>query len=580
MKSYSDFGINVLNTASSGGETYATCPQCSPKRKKQNIKCLSVNIEKGVWHCHHCEWKGSLKSGEDRPSVRPKIRVKPQYAHDPVMRPEAEQFFRIRGIPLDLLLQEKISCQEAYMPTESDFIPCLLFPFVKNGEVVNVKYRGLREKCFRQVTDAEKVLYRQDHIAKKLVVVVEGEIDALSILLAGIDSVVSVPDGAPSPKAKAYASKFEFLDQDPDPFAEVEQIVLAVDNDEAGGVLRDELARRFGRDRCWQVTWPDECKDANDVLRKHGAEELRRCIEAARPWPIEDVITIDQIAEKMVVLANTGLPKGLSTGWPELDQVFTIAPGQLTIVTGIPSHGKSQFVDSLAINLCQLHGWRFAICSPEHHPVELHAVNLMEKWANRTVRRKRQDENYPPGVYLFKPSEMGQAIEEMNESLALIAPAESMSIPALLDRATSLVKRRGIQGLIIDPFNEFDHTRKGQSEVEYINDTVGNIRRWGRKWSVHTFVVAHPTKMLKDDLGNYPVPTPYDISGGAVWRNKADNCLTVWRDMLATDFKVEIHIQKVKWRNLGHAPEKIDLTFEPWTGRYRSVFEPELIVLD
>jgi len=123
--------------------------------------------------------------------------------------------------------------------------------------------------------------------------------------------------------------------------------------------------------------------------------------------------------------------------------------------------------------------------------------------------------------------------------------------------------------LIIDPWNEFDHTRdRHTTEVEYINETLGFVKRWARKWSVHVFIVAHPTKMPKMDDGSYPVPTSYDINGGAAWRNKGDNCLSVWRTMQPGDWLVDIHIQKVKWSNLGTMGEMRQLHFNIWTSRY------------
>jgi len=559
MKTWADF--NIMLPPGSGIELTTTCPQCSGKRKNSKAKCLSINTEKGVWVCHHCDFRGTLKAGEESPGR--KIYVRPVWTETPD-RDVIVEWFRQRGILPATLVQEGVSQQEAYMPQLEDTVPCIAFPYRKRGEIVNVKYRALQQKAFRQVAGAEKVLYRQDHIAKEYVAIVEGEIDALSLVQAGIDSVVSVPDGAPPVNTKNYTAKFTYLDQDPDPFEGAEKIVLAVDNDAPGTVLRDELGRRLGMDRCWFVDWPKDCKDANDVLIRYGAEFLRLCIEQARPFPVVDVITVADLADEIMALAASGLPRGLSTGWAQLDEVFTIVPGQLTIITGIPSHGKSQFVDALAINMMQLHGWQFAICSPENYPTALHGVNLMEKWTNATVRSAPITE-----ARMLHAHEIPAALAAMNASFVFIAPPDAMTIPAVLERATSLVKRRGVQGLILDPFNEFDHQReRGQTEAEYISNTLGEIRRWGRRWGVHVFLVAHPVKMQKDDQGNYPVPTPYDINGGAAWRNKSENCLTVWRDMNVTDGIVQIHTQKIRHRNLGVMPAMVELRFNRWTSRY------------
>src|SRR5688572_5527435 len=531
LNAFADFGIEAPSAYNSAGDGYTLCPQCSASRRKRTVKCLSVNEEKQTWHCHHCGWSGSLRAGEQQKPIKPKLIRKPVYPALTTLSEAAIAVCAWRKIPLALLIAERIGSIDAYMPSEEEFIPCLTFPYLKQSEVVNVKYRGVSTKTFRQEGNAEKVFYRQDAIRPDAVVVItEGEFDALSCVLAGYPASISVPDGAPSPTAKAYASKFEFLDQTPDPLANVEQIILAVDADPPGETLREELARRLGRDRCYTVTWPNGCKDANEVLVRFDVAALKYCLDAAKPWPVEDEMTVIDLAEATVMVAQRGLPPGLSTGWPALDAIFTVIPGQLTIVTGIPSHGKSMFVDALAVNLMQQHGWRFVICSPENHPPELHMVELMEKWTNKTVR------SVPPWgtAVRMTTSDMGPALEDMNQAFSLIVPTDAMTIPALLDRVTRLVKRRGVQGLIIDPYNEFDHQRgRGQTEAEYISDLLGAIRRWARQWSVHVFVVAHPRLMPKREDGTYDVPTPYDINGGAAWRNKADNCLAVWRDFNA-----------------------------------------------
>ena len=561
MKTFADFKIDLGSRT--GIEVAALCPQCEGTRKKKHVKCLSVNTEKGVWVCHHCDWRGTLKGGEDAPAR--KSYVRPTWVKPAPPDVTLANWFAHRGINEDIVAEEEITIVQKYLAQAEDTVPCLAFPFKKNGEVVNVKYRGVDTKAFQQVSGAEKILYRQDSIAKDMVFVVEGEIDALSVRMAGFDSVVSVPDGAPAVNTKDFTAKFTYLDQDPDPFDSVEKIVLAVDNDPPGKKLLEELARRLGRERCWTVQWPEGCKDANDVLCTHGAEVLQTCLLEAAPWPVEDVVTVLDLAEDIRRIAQSGLPRGLSTGWPSLDMVFTIAPGQLTVVTGIPSHGKSQFVDALAVNLMQTHGWRFVICSPENYPTSLHAVTLMEKWTAKTVRMDAPFQE----ASMLTPAEIDVALTEMYQYFKFIAPEDSMTIDDLLERCTVLVRTWGIQGLIIDPWNEFDHTRpRGMSEVEYINEKLGAVRRWARKWSVHVFIVAHPTKMQKKEDGTYPIPTPYDISGGAAWRNKSENCITIWRNISPGITTVEIHVQKVRWRNLGIMGESISLNFNRWTGRY------------
>lgn len=454
---------------------------------------------------------------------------------------------------------------EAYLAELEERVPCIAFPYRKRGEVVNVKYRGLTTKAFQQVGGAEKILYRQDAISKDRTVIVEGEIDVLSCIEAGVAAVVSVPDGAPAPTAKNYAAKFTYLDQDPEPFLGVNEIILAVDNDDPGKVLQAELARRLGFERCKFVTWPAGCKDANDTLLAYGCEVLTRCIEQAQSFPVEDAVAVVDLVDGVMEEYDHGPRKGLSTNWASVDKHYTVEPGQLTIITGIPSSGKSEWLDALCINLAVVQGWRFAMCSPENWPLKLHVEKLLEKYTGRPFRAGPTQR--------MSRHELANGLQWLDDQFTFIATDEALTIPSLLNRASQLVRRRGIKGLVIDPFNEFDHTRqKGQTETEYISDMLSMVKRWARKYQVHVWMVAHPQKLYRREDGSYPVPTPYDISGSSHWRNKADNCITVWRNMDEPELPVEVHIQKVRFKYIGSIG-LAKLTWDRVSGRYHDAPE-------
>lgn len=42
-----------------------------------------------------------------------------------------------------------------------------------------------------------------------------------------------------------------------------------------------------------------------------------------------------------------------------------MVPGELSIVTGVPNSGKSEWIDALLCNLAEQCGWSFALCSME-----------------------------------------------------------------------------------------------------------------------------------------------------------------------------------------------------------------------
>lgn len=563
MSTFENF--QIILGGRSGVEVQTTCPQCSHTRKKTKARCLSVNTLEGVWLCHHCDWRGSLKSGEESKSRPPKRIIRPQFEKPTAVPPAVRDWFARRGIPEVVVARHHITLQTAYLPQLEEEAPCLVFPYFRNGEAINLKFRSLEGKHFRQVKDAEKILYGLDDLTKDWAVIVEGECDKLALDVAGIGNAVSVPDGAPPTSSKPSETKFEYLANCAAQLDPLKKIVLAVDNDPPGKTLQDELSRRLGPDRCWRVTWPHGCKDANDVLLQHGPTALADCIADAKPIPLDGVFTVADLADDVMSLYREGLRGGVSTGWCSVDRHYTVRPGELTIVTGIPAHGKSQFLDALLVNLAREHDWTFGICSPENLPVARHVAKLIEQYTGWPFREG-------PTQRLPK-DELVPSLEWLHQHFCFIAPEESLTIGGLLDIGKSLVTRHGIRGLVVDPWNEFDHTRtSGQTETEHICNALTQIRRFARAHGVHIWLVAHPQKLCRKEDGSYPVPTPYDISGSAHWRNKADNCLTIWRDENEPEQPVRLYVQKVRFREVG-TPGKVELRWNKVNGRYEDTQE-------
>jgi twinkle protein len=245
---------------------------------------------------------------------------------------------------------------------------------------VNRKYRTIESKNFRLETGCELVLYGLDDIEPEQCFWVEGEVDKLTVEVAGVRSVVSVPNGAPPTNAKNYAALLGFLEADREKLEAVKHHVIAVDADPPGEALATELARRLGPEKCSRVPWPQGCKDANDLLMRHGAEDLRWYLDNPEPFPIEGAFGIEDRCVDVRSLYENGFDRGVSTGWRELDRVYTVRPREVTVVTGIPGTGKSNVIDALATNLAKLHGWRFAVFSPENLPLEPHMAAIIEKY--------------------------------------------------------------------------------------------------------------------------------------------------------------------------------------------------------
>ena len=569
-----DEGIRLRSYQSGGYKL--TCARCSHQRRNKTDPCLSVTIAGdggAVWHCHNCQWAGSVREQRERARYEPNPRQAPKQPPEVSgdLPQETLEWFKRRGISEAVVQRNGIFRAETWMPgcERGQKVPALVFPYRRGGDVVNHKYRTL-DKRFRQDKAAEKIWYGLDDIAgNDTAIVVEGELDKLALEEAGYLNVLSVPDGAPKTVKDGTIdpeddAKFSFIWCCRDELAHVERFILACDADDPGKALTEELARRLGREKCWTVQWPAidgaAIKDANQVLIEEGPEVVHECIEAAKPLPIRGLHDADDYRAQVFDLYEHGHEKVFSTGWSSLDQLFKIRPGDLTVVTGVPNSGKSEFIDALTVNLAEQLGWRFALCSFENAP-NIHLSKLAEKrlkqpfWDGPTPRMVGAD--------------LDRALDWIDGHFSFIRPGDddSPTIDWILEQARAAVMRYGIRGLVIDPYNEIEHSRPDRmSETEYVSQCLSKVKRFAQNFSVHVFFVAHPAKMRPEN-GKIPVPSLYDISGSAHWVNKADCGIVVHRDAQKTPPETDIHIRKIRHKFVGRLG-KATLRYDRATGRY------------
>lgn len=332
------------------------------------------------------------------------------------------------------------------------------------------------------------------------------------------------------------------------------RLILAFQDTESGHRLEEELARRAGAARCLRTRWPGRhttqgaTRGAAAVWRHHGAEAVKQDIAAASPFPITGVHELLDVVDAFHVLRDMGLRPGISTGIPSLDRFYTVALGQWTLVTGVPSHGKSTLVDNIMIRLALRENWRFAVFPPESLPVERYYAGLMEKVLDRAlIGRGNMD---------VSPAEWSRWEGWLNEHFKVILPPEdeSWTPDRLFELTRLLVFRYGVKGLVIDPWNEMDAGLRehGLSEASLLNEHLTRLRRFVVANRMHAWVTAHPNRLERRADGRYPVPNAYGISGGAAWFNKPDAILVPYRHVAEEDEDItDVHIQKVRWREIG-----------------------------
>tara|TARA_R110000765_G_scaffold54989_3_gene109407 strand:- start:286 stop:1965 length:1680 start_codon:yes stop_codon:yes gene_type:complete len=549
---FEDSGIYLR---SNSGQEKTKCPECSPGRRKKSDPCLSVNIDEGIWNCHHCGWKGSLNIKNDIP-VKPIPVIKPTPPKTDLPE-KVYKWFSDRGISEAVVEDAKIGYDNRWIQ----------FPFYKNDEVVNIKSRTA-DKQFRQSKNAEKCFYRFDSmVGMKTIIITEGEMDALSLVEAGYNNVVSVPDGAIAPNSNPSDRKFSYLLSAEEHLMNATTIILAMDSDSSGNAMREELSRRIGREKCYRVSYPDDCKDMNEVLTTHGIDKLTEIITEAHPYPIDGVVLVSDVTEDAIDLLKTPDTKGLSTGWESLDSFYRVSPSEVTIITGVPNMGKSEWMDALMINLVQENGWKFGIFSAENFPVKHHLLKLVGKFTDQPFwGNDRMDE---------KTARNSMGI--LNDHIKFIGTQEdSVTMESILDQARILNFRYGLNGLVIDPWNTIEHKfRDSENETNYVSRILASLNTFAKIHEIHIWVVAHPRKMESDNNRKPVVPTPYDISGSANFYNKADNCITVHRHRNDDEDYVGIHVQKIRFQYKNGETGIGKLSYNVRSGNYCEYFEKD-----
>jgi twinkle protein len=509
------------------------CPVCGGGT--EFAPCLTLTIDKGgrgaVWYCHRgtCGWSDNLVIPDKNRIVRFASPARPVRKPDPVAETDQRRtpllydFFAKRGIS-----QQTVDMFGVYQTThyfhkkgehKAGIYPAIVFPYVFNHEVVNRKYRSVHRQL-AQEKDPLHTLFNVASITEDVdVVFVEGETDCMAVHEAGWRHVVTLKDGAPVKVKDDYDPdhdtdrRFEALKTHADVLQNVKKFILAGDSDAPGLAMREELARRLGRHRCWLVTWPEGCKDACEVMQRFGEDVVNECLHNAKAYPIDDVQEIT--GEALDAYLELPAPRILTTGTTATDQILNLpGEGRLIIVTGVPSSGKSQWTMFLMMHLMLREDRRFLVFSPEMQPWEEFAVQCAQILIGKPARRSR---TWTEDHVLMSREERREAGLWLNSRLRFLSSDAQDKPPTLdwlLDRGTESALRLGITDLLIDPWNELEHHSGGMPDTDYIGRSLQKLKGFANRHGCNVWIIAHPTKLKPPSPGEaMSPPGPYDISG-------------------------------------------------------------------
>jgi len=532
------------------GKTQGICPLCSHTRKPENkkAKCCSYDWERGLGTCHNCNSTFQLHTYQ-RKGASDKEYVRPEITKYLAVKDKVTEWFEKRGISQGTLDDLKVGQGPEYMPQTGKKENTIQFNYIIGDQLINIKYRDGR-KNFKLYKGAEKVFYNINSIVGfKDCVITEGEMDVLALHEAGVTNCVSVPNGA-----TLHHNNLDYLDNCIDYFEDKERIILALDVDEPGMALRRELVRRLGAEVCYLVDFED-CKDANEYLIKYGKEKLKQTIIRARAYPLENVTTFKDIEGDVKDFVTNGFKPGYQIGLENFDNIFSTYTSQFITVTGIPSSGKSDFVDQMVVGYNKLYGWRTGFASPENAPNYLHAHKLMRKvWGDMPQREDIGGKKWE------------EVADHVNDNFFFI-DMDKYTLESVLKKGAELVKRKGIKCLVIDPFNKVRDKNASSLDVNiYTMEYLTKIENFAKKYDVLVFIVAHPTKMYKNSDGKIEEPNMYNIKGGGEWYDASYHGLLIHRDYELKNTKVKV--LKVKFQNLGENGAECFFTWEPNSGSF------------
>lgn len=376
-----------------------------------------------------------------------------------------------------------------------------VFPYLRDGVLVNVKYRNVAEKKdMRQEAGAEPCLFGWHLIDPKArsVAICEGEIDAMSLHQCGI----------PALSVNAGAGNHQWIENDWERLERFDEILIFFDNDESGNKGAQEIIHRLGADRCKRVVLPE--KDANEYLQK-GAEyvDFYDFIQQAKPQDPEELRQASDFINKvksMFYPAHEDDKDPVLRLDKDLDW-FDFRPGELTVWTGYNGHGKSLLLSQVLLGL-MAQDERVVVFSGEMTP---------ERQIKRMVKQAT-------GLDRPSPAYIDAVGGWMNDKLWLFNVVGSAGIDRLLQVFLYANKRYGNRHFVIDSLMMTDVPEDGPGAMTLQKDAMRKLCDFVRRNGCHLHLVAHPRKG-KDESG---APGKLDVAGSSKITDGADNVFTVW----------------------------------------------------
>jgi len=552
--------IDFKGKSNVDGNISVLCPLCSHTRKTENKKspCLYINPSKGIGKCKNCQ-EVAIKEPKKETKTYDALPVGWEN-HTTISDAMVKWFKNERGISQTTLMENKITEESYYQPAHGKAVNNIVFNYFEGAELRNKKYRSGAKK-FTQCKNAKKIFYGiNDVIGEKSCYIVEGEMDKLALWEIGVKNCISVPNGA-----NDLNENFETCG---DYIQDLEKIYIAVDNDEAGQKLENELIKRFGKWRCEKIEFKHG-KDAGDEL-KHSPLSLQEAIEKPQNYPVDGSFNALDIKDEIVDLYENGDAETLkptNESFNPLNEIFSIIPGQVTTITGVPSHGKSNFIEDYVVNLVA-DGLKASFFSPEHLPMAKHQSVLCTKVMGKPFAGDYHGAN--DFVPRLTKVELDEYIDWSKDKIHLIMPenGETATWDYLFKKFKEQMFQYGVDILVIDAWNKVKMNKPG--DLGEINQILADLTSFAQGYGVSVLLIAHPRKMNKKENGLVEMPDLYDVKGSGDFRDQTHNGLCVYRYFGDENepARVEVTNLKTKFQQQGEIFATASFSFDFPTQRY------------
>lgn len=540
------------------------CPYCNGGAKKDKWK-FGINRNTGAFGCFK---GGCRKQGHfvqlcrdfnyeliDTDDV--KYTKFPQPTKKIVPRETAVAYLNSRGISKETA--------ERYSITAFEDRPNVLWLplFDEDGKLVGAKERRMdwrktskfpKEKW---VTGSKQVLFGiRQCVDFEYIVITEGLIDALSVAEAGVKNACSVPGGMNNDKW--ISLNYEWL-------LKFDKIIVFGDLENGSISLLKDISTRLPT-KIFVVREVDYLgeKDANAILQKFGAEEVRKCVENAVALMVDHVVDLSDVEDEDL----SAMPR-VRTGVDELDRVLGggIYYGQVCLLSGKRGEGKSTFMSQMFADALDQGISSFVYSGELRNADFKRCLNMQLAGINHMS--KRINEFNEDEWYLEK--EVSQRISKWYKGKAFIYDTDSISGDDKIDILGTIkrvVTQNAVRFICIDNLMTAMDIYAGKDDLYNAQGKfVGELKNIARKYNVAIVLVAHQRKAGKDQVQGDSFDND-TVSGSADVTNKVDIVINYSR--AKDDEQHDSNIQVGKNRLVGtlrRGENAIKMAYSPKTKR-------------